>query len=122
MVIEYNGPRDSNGDLPTIAVHSIRRGDPTGLPQMHSEPLGLLELEKAGIPLSKVTRIYTERAPCMTPRNYCATLIASELPKVPVYHSFEFGATEKSMAAGNAALVKELNVLKKEAKAAAKLK
>jgi len=92
------------------------------LPQIHSEPLGLLELEKAGIPLSKVTRIYTERAPCMTSGNYCATLLASELPKVPVYHSFEYGTTEESMKAGNDALVKELNVLKKEAKAATKLK
>ncbi len=122
VVIEYDGPRDLNGNLPTVAVKSIPQGDPGGLAQIHSEPLGLLELEKAGVPLSKVTRVYTERAPCMSPRNYCATLLASELPRVPVYHSFEFGTTEESMAAGNAALEKELRILKKQTEAAEGLK
>jgi len=122
VVIEYDGPRDLNGNLPTVAVKSIPQGDPGGLAQIHSEPLGLLELEKAGVPLSKVTRVYTERAPCMSPRNYCATLLASELPGVPVYHSFEFGTTEESMAAGNAALEKELRILKKQTEAAEGLK
>lgn len=81
----------------------------------HSEPLGLLELEKRGISPDSVERVYTKRQPCSTNSKSCDTLLASELPGKPVFHSFEYGADEASQKAGNSALEKALRKFQKEA-------
>ncbi len=104
-VFEY---KNLNGKLETFAVKSKPFVE-------HSEPLGLLELEKRGISPNSVERVYTERQPCSTNSKSCDTLLASELPGKPVFHSFEYGADEASQKAGNSALEKALRKFQKEA-------
>jgi len=105
-VFEYMNPQ---GELETLAVKSKPFVE-------HSEPIGLLELEKRGISFDKVERVYTERQPCSTNSKNCDTLLASELPGKPVFHSFEYGADEASQQAGNRALAKALRKWQKETK------
>ncbi len=109
-VYEY---RDG-GELRTHAEKSIpRRAGKVGL---HSEPAGLLALDKMGIKLDQITQVYTEREPCMSAGNYCGTLLGSELPDIPVTHSFEYGINPNSQVAGNAALEDALKEVKRISK------
>ncbi len=106
-VYEY---RDG-GELRTHAEKSIPRR--TGKVGLHSEPAGLQALDKMGIKLNQITQVYTEREPCMSAGNYCGTLLGSELPDIPVTHSFEYRIDPNSQVAGNAALEDALKEVKR---------
>ena len=104
-VFEYT---DKAGKLQTLAVKSKPF-------VQHSEPLGLLELEQRGVSFDDVKRVYTERQPCSSNSKSCDTLLASELPGKPVFHSFEYGSDEASQAEGNKLLQQALRKAEKEA-------
>ncbi len=75
----------------------------------HSDRRLVDELKRRGIPLDRVVGLYTEREPCSEPGSHCKSMLAKELPGVPVSYSFEFGESEESQKRGNAALAAELS-------------
>jgi hypothetical protein len=77
----------------------------------HSERIINKEIEKLGIPKDSVTRIYSELEPCMAAGGYCKRMIGLEYPNAIVTHSFEYGITQGSRAAGVAALKESISKL-----------
>jgi RHS repeat-associated protein len=59
-------------DTPTGKQYLIQANDPGGL---HSEQIMQAELQARGIHPDQVTRIYSERVPCSTPRHECAGIV-----------------------------------------------
>ncbi|WDN10448.1 DUF6531 domain-containing protein [Xanthomonas oryzae] len=68
----------------------------------HSERRIANKLDAMGVDASKVTRIYTELAPCPSVRGmqYCEKMIGGKFANASVTHSFEYGATSASRRSG----------------------
>ena len=69
-------------------------------------------LAEKGIDPSKVTRIYSELAPCVgLPGGSCQKLIAESFSKAAVTFSFEYGTTTASRQAGVQVLKEAIAIL-----------
>jgi hypothetical protein len=87
-VITYTDRAGKPQMMPMISSGGMVGGQPGG---PHSEDRLLQAIRAAGIDPKSVTAIYTERAPCSTPREFdnrtiepCSVQLARELPNVPV--------------------------------------
>jgi Xanthomonas XOO_2897-like deaminase/Domain of unknown function DUF11 len=101
-VFEFKYPNGSRG---TITIDSEpftnpeTRGDRI---QGHSERRAAQILRSYGIDPDDVTRIRSERQPCMLPGAYCARMLSTEFPKAEVSHKYEYGDSRASRQRGNA--------------------
>lgn len=59
-------------DTPTGKQYLVQANDPGGL---HSEQIMQAELQARGVHPDQVTRIYSERVPCSTPKHECAGIV-----------------------------------------------
>ena len=66
-----------------------------------------------GVDLSRVTRLFTERAPCTHPAARCADLLASKIPEAKITYSFEYGASKASRSSGNEAFKSAMEAIGK---------
>ena len=103
-VFEYNS---LDGVLRTVTAISD-----TGV---HSEKAAWKALQAIGVQASQVTRIYSEREPCMLPGAFCAKFINETFPKAEVSYSFEY-ADKASRVRGNTRMKEVLKTLKGEVK------
>lgn len=69
---------------------------------LHAERRIAARLDQMGIDRNRVTRIYTELAPCPEVRGmqYCGRMLASDFPGAQVTHSFDYGVSKSSRKAG----------------------
>lgn len=98
---------DGGGDF--ILVGRSHPSDGT-MPKAHSERMLGMPFLRQGQG-GRISELYTERAPCSESAN-CSAWMAERLPHVQASHSFEYGATRESRAAGNAAIRGYLTTLK----------
>jgi hypothetical protein len=80
----------------------------------HSEESVWGQLHHDGVQPEDITRVYTERAPCTLPAHECGRWIGQVMPNAEVYHSFEYGSTSESRAAGDQALRDALRQIRGE--------
>ncbi len=99
-VFEY----ELDGQLYTLPGVSVRfKG--------HAERLIAKELERMGIPASKVKRVYSELEPCSLPFAYCMNFLRKKFPQADITYSFEYGSTVESRRSGLKALKETLQLL-----------
>jgi RHS repeat-associated protein len=69
---------------------------------LHAERVIANQIRAAGIDPNRVTRVYTELAPCPGIRGmqYCGQMLGSNFPSATVTHSFEYGADRTSRRQG----------------------
>lgn len=101
-VFEY---KDAYGNHQTVTAISD-----TGV---HSEKAAWKALQSKGVKADQVTRIYSEREPCMLPGAFCGKFIDETFPKADVTYSFEYGDL-MSRVKGNLQMKQTLSLLKKE--------
>ena len=63
----------------------------------HAENVVVGIMEKQGLDLRRVSRVYTELSPCTVPRHQCAGLLASKTPNAAVTYSFRHPEDVKSL-------------------------
>jgi RHS repeat-associated protein len=74
-----------------ITEQEIKKATGVGIPGgIHSEKALAAEIEKLGIPKSKVTKIYTEFEPCNRGQNTCSKFLKQNFPKAKVYWSYPY--------------------------------
>lgn len=86
-VVEY---RDSTGALRRAVAESDFEAN------LHSEKIIDLNIKDMGIDKSQVTRIYTERQPCVMDGHNCTQLINENYGNAQISYSFDFGADKAS--------------------------
>ena len=82
----------------------------------HAERAGIMQLlDTEKIDPKSVAAVYSELEPCEIPTAAagCKMLLSRRLPGVPVFYSFEYGATKISRSAGVAELLEALGGLAK---------
>lgn len=102
-VVEY---KDAHGVRRTVIAISD-----TGV---HSEKAARRALQAKGVKASQVTRIYSEREPCMLPGAFCGKFIDEAFPHLDdgaVTYSFEYGDLA-SRVRGNLLMRQTLSALK----------
>ena len=103
---------NQDGDLEVYAMRSLRTE--RGVRGVHSEVRLIEGLAQQGIDPSRVTRLYTERSPCVTGAN-CTTYLRERLPPgAKVTWSFDYGTTEEVSKAMQHALMDLANKFMEE--------
>jgi len=111
-----NNLMDSEGNLAVIEyTHNGVKSWEIGESEFngpHSEESAWGKLYGKGIRPEEVERVYTEREPCTLPAHACGRWMNSIFPNTKVFHSFDYGQTAASRAAGNEALKQALQSVK----------
>jgi RHS repeat-associated protein len=86
--------KDSSGKKRILAVNNQTAAENGLKSGLHAEQILAGELSNRGITAKNVIRIYSERQPCTTRDNNCASFLRTTYPNVPIYWSYPYNDVE----------------------------